>query len=42
MVHGIHNWNYLGFIVYFFNDIHVDLSMDVFSFKAKTPLNING
>ncbi len=42
MVHGIHHWDYLRFNVYFFNDIHVDLSMDVVSFRAKTPLNING
>jgi hypothetical protein len=28
MVHAIHHWNYLGFNVYFFNDIHVDISMD--------------
>jgi hypothetical protein len=28
MLHGIHHWNYLGFNVYFFNDIHVDLSID--------------
>jgi len=42
MVHGIHHWSYLGFNDYFFNDIHVDLSMDVFSYKAKTSLNISG
>jgi hypothetical protein len=42
MVHGIHHWNYLGFSVYFFNGIHVDLSMDAISFRAKTPSNING
>jgi hypothetical protein len=42
MVHTIHHWNYLGFDVYFFSDIHVDLSMNVFSFKAKTPLSSNG
>jgi hypothetical protein len=40
-VHGIHHWNYLGFTVYFFNNIHIDLSMDVFSYKAKTSLSIN-
>jgi hypothetical protein len=27
--------------MFFFNDIHVDLSMDVFSYKAKTSLSIN-
>jgi hypothetical protein len=42
MVHGIHHWNYLGFNVYLFNDIHVDLSIDMFSYRVKTPLNING
>jgi hypothetical protein len=42
MVHGIRHWNYVGFSVYFFSDIHVDLSMDVFSFEAQTPLNISG
>jgi len=42
MVHGIHHWNYLKFSVYFFSDIHVDLSMDLFSFRAQTPLNISG
>jgi len=41
IVHGIHHWNYLGFSVYFFNDIHVDLSMDVFSYRAKTSLSID-
>jgi hypothetical protein len=41
IVHGVHHWNYLGFNVYFFNDIHVDLSMDVFSYEAKTSLNIS-
>jgi hypothetical protein len=41
IVHGIHHWNYLGFNVYFFNDIHVDLSMDVFSYRAKTSLSIS-
>jgi hypothetical protein len=40
-VHGIHHWNYLDFSVYFFNNIHVDLFMDVFSYKAKTSLSIN-
>jgi hypothetical protein len=35
MVHGIHPWNYLGFSVYFFNVIHVDLSMDLFSYRPK-------
>jgi hypothetical protein len=38
---GIHHWNYLGFNVYFFNDIHVDLSMDVFSYRTKTSSSIN-
>jgi len=42
MVHGIHHWNYLRSSVYFFNDIHVDLSIYVFSYRAKTQLNING
>jgi hypothetical protein len=42
MVHGIHHWNYLGFSVDFFNGIHVDPSMDMLSYGAKTPLNING
>jgi hypothetical protein len=42
MVHNIHHWNYLRFNVYFFSDIHADLSMDVFSYKAKTSLNISG
>jgi len=42
MFHGIHHWNYLGFSVYFFIDIHVDLSMDVFSYRAKTLLSISG
>jgi hypothetical protein len=42
MVHGIHHWNYLRFNVYLFNDIHVDLSVDVFSYKAKTSLNMDG
>jgi hypothetical protein len=42
MVHGIHHWNYLGFNVYLFNDIHVNLSMDVLSYKAKTSLSISG
>jgi hypothetical protein len=41
IIHGIHHSNYLGFKVYFFNDIHVDLSMDVFSYKAKTSSNIS-
>jgi hypothetical protein len=41
IVHGIHHWNYLGFNVYFFNDIHVDLSMDVFSYRVKTSLSIS-
>ncbi len=41
IVHGIRHWNYLRFSVYFFNNIHVDLSMDVFSYKAKTSLSIN-
>ncbi len=42
MIHIIHHWNYLGFSVDFFNGIHVDLSIDVFSYKAKTPLNVSG
>jgi hypothetical protein len=42
MVHGIHHWNYLGFTIDFFNDIHVDLSMDVLPYRAKTPLKIGG
>jgi hypothetical protein len=42
MIHNIHHWNYLGFSVDFFNDVHVDLYMDVFLYKAKTPLNISG
>jgi hypothetical protein len=42
MVQDIHLWNYLGFNVYFKSYIHVDLSMDVFSFRAKTLLNISG
>jgi hypothetical protein len=29
-------------LFYLFSDIHVDLSMNVLSFKAKTPLNISG
>jgi hypothetical protein len=41
IVHGIHHSNYLGLNVYFFNDIHVDLSMDVFSYKAETSLSIS-
>jgi hypothetical protein len=41
MFHGIHHWNYLGFNVYFSNDIHVDVSMDVFSYRAKTSLSIS-
>jgi hypothetical protein len=41
IVHNIHHWNYLGFSVYFFNDIHVYLSMDEFSYKAKTSLSIS-
>jgi len=42
IVHGIHHWNYLGFNVFLKNGIHVDLSMEVFSYKAKTWLSING
>jgi hypothetical protein len=34
MFHDIHHWNLLKFGVYFFNDIHVELYMDVFSYKA--------
>ncbi len=41
IVHGIHHWNYLRFNVFFFNGIHVDLSMDVFSYRAKTSLSIS-
>jgi hypothetical protein len=41
IVHGIHHSNNLGLNVYFLNDIHVDLSMDVFSYKAKTSLSIS-
>jgi len=40
-MHGIHHWNYLGFNVYFFNDIYADLSMDMFSYRAKTASNIS-
>jgi hypothetical protein len=39
-VHGIYHWNVLGFKVYFFSDIHVDIFTGVYSFK--TTMNING
>jgi hypothetical protein len=39
IIHGIHHWNYFG--VYFFNDIHVDLSLDMFLYRVKTSLNIS-
>jgi len=41
IMHGIHHWNYLRFNVYFFNDIYADLSMDMFSYRAKTASNIS-
>jgi hypothetical protein len=34
-------WNYWGFYILFI-DIHIDLLMDMFSFKAKTSSSING
>ncbi len=41
IVHGIHHCNYLGFNVFFQNGIQVYLSMDMFSYRAKTSLNIS-